>query len=842
MDIHETSPAPSTIASPGWARLTVWSCLMLLLRSLLAVVVLLPLASSLPVWAAELHVAPAQIVLRGQAARQQLIVAAGDDARAADVTREASYESTTPHVVAVDERGIVRPVGDGQGTVVVRWGDRETTIQIAVEAAEQLLPLNFENDIQPILTAQGCNSGACHGKQRGQNGFQLSLLGFDPNFDYHALTAEARGRRVFPAVPDQSLLLLKGSGQTPHGGGRRIEPDGEDYDMLRRWIAQGLARRQADEPVLERITLTPTRRVMVPDAQQQLIVTAHYTDGTTRDVTRRSAYQSNESSIVDVGPDGLLSVGSLPGEAAIMARYMDHLAICEVLIPYEQEVLPQQYENLPRNNFIDELVWQKLEELHIVPSGPAPDAMFLRRAYLDAIGRLPTVEETEAFLADPNPTKRERLVDELLARPEYGDYWANKWVDLLRPNPYRVGIKAVMNFDAWIRDAFRTNKPYDQFVSELVTAQGSTWRNGATTLFRDRRAPDELATMVSQLFLGVRIECAKCHQHPFESLGQEDFYSFAAYFAQVGRKGTGLSPPISGGEEIVFAGTSGSVKHPLTNEVLSPRPLFGTAPEREPTDDPRDELAAWMTSEDNDYFVRVIANRVWADLMGRGLVEPVDDLRATNPPTNGALLNALGDDFRRHQYDLKHLIRTIMTSYAYGLDSLAHEGNVPDTQNYSRSYRQRLRAEVLLDAICDITEVPESFSAMPPESRAQELWTYRIKSLFLDTFGRPDLNQDPPCERTPDTSVVQALHLMNAPTLHAKVTSDAGRAARLAASERTVDEIIEELYLLIYCRPPAAEEFEVARGWFSAEGITRRQATEDLMWALMNTPEFVFRN
>ena len=792
--------------------------------------------------AGELLVAPSNFLLQGSTARQQLIVSDGAAAIARDVTRAATYESDSPAVVIINETGLVEVVGDGRGTIRVRHGNSEATVQVEVALAAVELPLSFENDIQPILTAQGCNSGACHGKQRGQNGFQLSLLGFDSDFDYLALTTEARGRRVFPAAPDQSLLLQKGAGLTPHGGGRRIEPHGEDFDTLLRWIAQGLPRSAPDEVSLERISLTPTRRVMQPGAQQQLIVTAHFSDGSSRDVTRRSAYQSNESAIVDVNSDGLLTVGPLPGEAAIMARYQDHLATCEILIPYEQDVSPELYANLPRQNFIDGLVWQKLAEMHVVPSNAAPDATFVRRAYLDILGILPSQEETRAFLADTAPDKRARLVDELLTRPEYGDYWASKWVDLLRPNPYRVGIKAVMNFDAWIRDAFRTNKPYDQFVTELVAAQGSTWRHGAATLFRDRRTPDELATMVSQLFLGVRIECAKCHQHPFESLGQDDFYSFAAYFAQVGRKGTGLSPPISGGEEIVFAGTSGSVKHPLTDEVLSPRPLFATAPQlAESVDDPRLELAAWMTSDENDYFVRVIVNRVWADLMGRGLVEPVDDLRATNPPTNGQLLAALGEDFRQHGYDLKQLIRTIATSYVYGLDSLAHEGNVADTQNYSRSYRQRLRAEVLLDAICDITEVPETFAAMPPESRAQELWTYRINSLFLDTFGRPDLNQDPPCERTPDTSVVQALHLMNAPTLHAKVTSDQGRAARLAASERSVDEIIEEIYLLVYCRQPLSDEFEVARGWFAAAGVSRRQATEDLMWALMNTPEFIFR-
>ena len=373
----------------------------------------------------------------------------------------------------------------------------------------------------------------------------------------------------------------------------------------------------------------------------------------------------------------------------------------------------------------------------------------------------------------------------MLDRPEYADHWANKWVDLLRPNPYRVGIKAVLNLDAWIRDAFRRNLPYDQFVRAIVTAQGSTFAQGPATIFRDRREPDEIAPMVSQLFLGIRLECAKCHHHPFESWDQAQFYEFAAYFARVGRKGTGLSPPISGGEEIVYTAKSGSVKHPLTGATLAPKPLFGSAPvSDDPDADPREALARWMIAPENPYFARVIVNRVWADLMGRGIVEPVDDLRATNPPSNGPLLDALADDFRRHGYDLKHLIRTILTSSVYALSSEPNERNVADTRNFSRHYRQRLRAEVLLDAISDMTGVPETFAAAPPGSRATAIWTHRAPSLFLDTFGRPDPNQDPPCERTSDTSVVQALHLMNSPDLHKKVTSDAGRAARLARGQR----------------------------------------------------------
>ncbi len=695
----------------------------------------------------------------------------------------------------------------------------------------------------PIFTRAGCNAGACHGKARGQNGFQLSLLGFDADFDHAAITMEGRGRRVFPAAPEQSLLLRKASAQIPHGGGRRLEQESEAFEVLRRWIALGMPRDPAGTPRLERISVEPSERIMANRTDQQLVVTAVFSDGTSRDVTHQAAYQSNESAVLAVTPDGQVKAGPIPGEAAITARFRDKFATCEVTIPLPDEVSPGLYAALPRANFIDELVWTKLQRLGLTPSGPCDDPTFLRRASLDAIGRLPTPEEVRAFLAEQSPDKRARLVDRLLERPEYADFWANKWLDLLRPNPYRVGIKAVLNLDAWVRDAFRRNLPYDEFVRAIVTARGSTFRNGAATVFRDRREPEEIAPMVSQLFLGIRLECAKCHHHPFEVWGQDDFYGFAAYFARIGRKGTGLSPPISGSEEIMFTARSGTVNHPLTGEVLPPRPLFGSAPAGDdPEADPREALARWMTGPGNPYFAQVIANRVWTEIMARGIVEPVDDLRATNPASNPALLKALADDFRRDGYNLKHLIRTILSSHVYSLSSEPNDRNVPDTRNYSRRYRQRLRAEVLLDAIADITSVPDTFDASPPGTRATAIWTHRTPSLFLDTFGRPDPNQDPPCERTSDTSVVQALHLMNAPALHQKLTSDSGRSARLAATGMNPAEIVEELYLLVYSRFPTEEEKGIGLDVFARPNTNRREATEDLLWALFNSAEFVFKN
>ena len=801
----------------------------------------------------QLEITPSKGQLLGRDASQRFLVSAeygteDNSERRIDLSQECRFSTTTPQVIAVSSDGVVTPVADGVGIVVAQHSGKEAQATVTVSRSETFLPVDFETHVQPILTRFGCNAGACHGKQRGQNGFQLSLLGFDDDFDHRAVVQGTFGRRLLQAFPDRSLFLMKPSAALPHGGGKLLDPTGRDYQTLKRWILLGMPRRGNEAPRLESVSVTPSLRLMRAKETQALLVTAHFSDGTEIDVTRHATYLSSESPVVKVDEHGLLTAGSIPGEATIMTRYQGKIATCNVTIPLIGRTPASFYAALPRNNFIDDHVWRKLGRLGFTPSKPCTDATFLRRVSIDLIGRLPTPEESRAFLVNSAADKRSSLVDELLERPEFADHWANKWVDLLRPNPYRTGMKSVLNLDNWIRESFRRNDTYDTFVHGLITARGSTFRNGATTIFRDRRSPDEITTMVSQLFLGIRLECAKCHKHPFEIWRQQDFYSFAAYFANVGRKGTGLSPPISGGEEFILTRTGGSVLHPRTGQALKPNPLFGEAPVVG-DEDPRESLARWMTNG-NPFFSQVMANRVWADLMGRGVVEPVDDLRATNPPSNGPLLEALARDFAGSGYDLKKLLKRITMSYVYSLSSTPTKTNVVDTRNYSRHYRQRLRAEVLLDAVTDITGISESFDAVPAEARASQIWTHRSPSLFLDTFGRPDRNQDPPCYRIEDTSVVQALHLMNAPTLHDKVTSDDGRAAELAKGERPTSEIVEELYLLAYSRLPNAKEREVAGKVFSdvtsAAGAdplrARRQATEDLLWALLNTPEFIFKD
>ena len=708
--------------------------------------------------------------------------------------------------------------------------------------AEELAIVDFENDLQPIFTRFGCNSGPCHGKARGQGGFQLSLLGFDGQQDYDAIAKEGRGRRVFPGAPENSLLIAKPAGKTPHGGGKRLDVDSLEYQTLLNWVRQGMPRKAPNAATLQSITVSPPSLILAASQTQALTVTAKYSDGAERDVTRLTAFQSNEAPIAAVNENGLVTAGQITGDAAIMARFMGQIAVCDVMIPRPEVIPAEVYAQLPRNNFIDELVWQKLQRLNITPSPVCDDHTFLRRATTDISGRIPTLEEVNAFLADASADKRSKLIDRLLEEPEFADHWANKWADLLRPNPYHVGIKATFNYDHWIRQSFHDRKPWDQFVRELLTARGGTFRDGSVVMFRDRRQPEELTTLVSQLFIGVRLDCAKCHHHPFEVWGQDDFYSFAAYFSKIGRKGTGISAPISGSEEFVFTGTSGSVTHPVTGATMKPRPLFGEAPPVVEGQDQRESLAAWITSPNNHLFAQVMSNRVWADLLARGFVEPVDDLRATNPPTNGPLLKALGEHFRDSGFSITELIRVVVNSHVYQLSSLPNETNAADTRNYSRHYRHRLRAEVLLDAVSLVTGVPQEFDAMPPDSSAKQLWTHRSDSLFLDTFGRPDPNQDPPCERMSDSTVVQSLHLMNSEKLYRDIGSDGGTAKSLADSEKSAEEISGELYARVFGRKPTVEETALVTELLAAEGAVRRQVIEDLMWAMVNSAEFVFQD
>jgi len=824
---------------------------------------------------------PPEIHLTAGAPRHGvLITARTKDGFEVDVTPEAKFSADRAAPFEVAPTGDVLAKRPGEGVLTAHFKGRRVQIPVQVRGPAVAsiaskpapAPVSFLRDVLPALSKAGCNAGACHAKPDGQNGFRLSVFSYDPKSDYAEIVKENRSRRIFPAAPDESLLIKKPTTALPHEGGRRFERGSETHQLLKRWLREGMAYSLTNEPALQRIIAFPKERRFHKGATQRLLVQAHYSDGSIRDVTRLAGFDSNDKEIAKVDEDGMITVGSLTGQGVVVARYMGFVADSQVLVPADRLLPEAEYASLPKNNFIDELAYAHFQQLGLFPSDLCTDADFLRRASLDAIGALPTPEEVREFLGSSTgeaggkvrkwesennndsqlftfspahrlQRSRRALIDRLLARPEYADYWANKWADLLRPNPDRVGVKSVFVFDQWLRESFRRNKPYDQFVREILLAEGSNHRDGPAVVYRDRREPAELTTMFSQVFLGTRLECAKCHHHPNEKWSQDDFYQFAAFFGTVKQKGAGVSPPISAGTETFYFAPGGrGVKHPVTGLTMSPRPLDGPLAQCAEGADPRRTLADWLTAPDNPFFARAVANRVWAVFFGRGLVEPVDDFRISNPCVNPPLLEALADDFAKHGYDMKHLMRTIMESRLYQLSSTPNESNLTDTRNFSRAYRRRLPAEVLLDAVNAVTGVPDTFAGLPVGSRATQAWTYKVESQLMDAFNRPNPSSDPPCDRDRQLSVVQSLHLMNSKALQSKLSHKTGRARQLADSSKSPDEIVAELYLLTLSRPPTDEELKLATTAFTAEKATRQAATEDVLWALLNSAEFVFNH
>lgn len=761
---------------------------------------------------------------------------------------EKAFENAATHLsslaVSPDGQRVYAGTHDGRLVVWDGEGKHRDGLELFTAPAPPVRPPSFLRDVLPVLSRAGCMAGACHAKPDGQNGFRLTVFSFDPEADYHEIVREARGRRVFPSAPEESLLLLKATNTVPHEGGERFTYDSDAARTIREWIAGGMTFREENEPTLERLTITPAEHVFKPGEELRLRVEAHYSDGSSRDVTTLAEYDCNDKEVAKVSEDGEVSAGRVKGQAVIITRFMGLVADARVTIPPDHLLPESLYAALPVNNFIDELSWKHFQRLGLYPSEPCDDSEFLRRSTLDVIGKPPTPEEAREFLDDPSPDKRAKWIERLLEHPRFADHWANKWADLLRPNPDRVGIKSVYILDQWLRESFRENKPYDQFVREIVEAEGNTHRYGPAVIYRDRREPAELTTMFSQLFLGVRLDCAKCHHHPNEKWGQDDFYRMAAFFGPVKQRGAGISPPISAGNETFFFAPGGKVKHPVTGEVMSPKPPDGPPIEETPDTDPRRALADWMASPDNPFFARAAANRLWAEFFGKGIVDPVDDFRISNPPSNPELLDALGQELVRLKFDMKGLMRVILNSRLYQLSSTPNEHNLTDTRHFSRALRRRLPAEVMADAVAEITGVPDQFPAMPSGSRAMEAWTYKIDSPVMDAFGRPNASSDCPCERDARPSIAQALHLMNSRRLHAKLSSEApeARAHRLASSELSPEEIVTELYLACYSRRPKEDELRVATAVFEAEGATRHTATADVLWALLNSAEFVFNH
>lgn len=787
---------------------------------------------------------PERLRLRVGEQARVLITAHLKDGFEVDATDVATLSVASPEALAIEAGTLLRSLKDGSQIVTAALGEHRIEIPVEAVAAPANEAPSFVRDVLPILSKAGCNAGGCHAKPDGQNGFRLTIFSFDPQSDYNEIVKEARGRRIFPSSPEESLLLLKPTLAVPHEGGERFDKNSDAYRTLVQWIRTGMEYRREGEATVQRLTVFPGDRRYRKGATQHLLVHAHYSDGSVRDVTGLASFEANDKEIARVTDDGVVSVGTLSGQGVVVARFMGLVGDSQIRVPADRLLPDEQYAGLPVRNFIDELAYAHFKRLGLFPSEPCTDAEFLRRASLDTIGALPTPEEARAFLDDPDPAKREKLIERLLAHPLYADFWANKWADLLRPNPDRVGVKSVYVLDQWIRESFRANKPYDQFVRELVLVQGNNHRYGPAVVYRDRREPADLTTMFSQLFLGVRLDCAKCHHHPTEKWGQDDFYQMAAFFGPVKQKGAGLSPPISAGNETFFFVPGKTVKHPVTGQIMEPRPPDGPVVDVAENTDPRTALADWMTDPKNPFFSRAIANRVWAGFFGKGIVDPVDDFRLSNPPSNPALLDALGEELVRQKFDLKGLMRTILRSHLYQLSTTPNEYNRADLRNFSRSYRRRLSAEVLADAIADVTGVPDSYEGMPPGSRAMQAWTYKIDSRTMDAFSRPNSSSDCPCERDTRPSILQSLHLTNSRGLHSKLASEdaEARVQRLATSDRPPEDVITELYLTCYSRKPTEEELRLASAAFTAPDVTRRQATEDILWALLNSAEFVFNH
>jgi hypothetical protein len=702
-------------------------------------------------------------------------------------------------------------------------------------AAEPQSPVNFENDIVPILSKFGCNASGCHGKAEGQNGFKLSVFGFDPPADYRAITMEGRGRRVFPAAAEKSLLLLKVSGGKPHGGGVRILPDRPEYETLRRWIAAGLPVGSASDPRVVKIELTPHEETLAIGQARQLLVTATQSDGKKLDVTRLAKFQSNNDGLASVSEEGLVIAGQSPGVVAVMASYANEVDVFHVLIPRAEKVEP--YPQVAENNFIDQHVYRRLKQLNIVPAEVCSDAEYLRRVYLDLIGTLPTADEARRFLTDNKSDKRKLLVDELLARPEFADYWALKWADLLRVDRQVLGHKAAYDEYRWIRNSLAKNKPLDQFAREVVTASGPLAESPQGYIYKSAAQPGQAASTISQVFLGVRIECATCHHHPYDRWSQTDYYGMTAYFMQLQQKTTPLG-------DVLLAVGDPATTHPRTGQPITAHPLGRPMPEKNVAGDRRVELAAWLTAANNPWFARNMSNRVWAHLLGRGLVEPVDDFRATNPPSNPELLDALAGHLAKSKFDLRELIRAITASRTYQHSTKPNATNNRDEQNYSRALLKSMDAEVLLDAVCQATGVPEKFEGVPAGSRAIQLWDSQVDHYFLRLFGRPTRQTVCECERVTEPSVAQVLHLLNSERVQEKLSHENGFVARLAKRESDNARAADELYLNLFSRLPTDAERQVAVEYLSKAGdsAARRTALEDLAWTMLNSLEFVFNH
>jgi hypothetical protein len=817
-----------------------------MLHTVCSVLLALPVAGSI-------QVEPAEIVLTGPKATQRVLMLQtnGKDVTG-DATAKAKFTSSNPKVVEVDSSGQLRAIGDGDATITASFGQEKAIANVKVEKTREPFDWSFANHVVPVLTRLGCNSGACHGALAGKGGFKLSLRGYDPAADHFVMTRQVLGRRVNTQEPARSLILLKPTLALSHGGGLKLEIGSPEFNLLADWIASGAPGLSAKEPRITRLEVFPPRALLRPKDQLQVLVRAGYSDGHTEDVTRLAKFGSTDDLVAAVEDAGLVKVNG-HGEAAVTVLFGNLVAGARIVSPFDTPISDREFADAPRHNFIDEHVLARLRSLRIPPSPQCTDQEFIRRAYLDCIGVLPTPHEVQKFVTDPRPDRRAKLIDGLLERPEYIDYWSYKWSDLLLISSRKLPQPAMRAFYQYVRQSVADNKPWDAFSRDILTARGSTLQNGQANYFALHKDVSDLTESTAVTFLGMSITCCRCHNHPLEKWTQDQYWSLANLFSQVVIKNGER-----GGELAVQSAPDGDVLHPRRGVPMPPTPLDGKpVPAGK---DRRVYFAEWLTAADNPYFAKALVNRVWRNFLGRGLVEAEDDVRQTNPPSNPELLDALAKDFIAHQYDVKHLIRNIMNSAAYQRSSNPLPANKADDRYYSYYLVRRLPAEVVLDAYSAITKVPTAFTKVslgptggdaatgdyPLGTRALQLPDTQLISLFLDAFGRPERGQTCSCERQQEASVTQALHLNNGQTLNDKLRDPKSRVADWVAEKISDDEAIRRVFQLALCRPPTAAEQE-RLGKLMADAArepqaTRREVLEDLFWSVLTGREFMFNH
>jgi hypothetical protein len=796
-----------------------------------------------------LQILPTSVRLDVARARQPLLVGRIEKgAWIEDVTGRASFVTDDPRVATVSSEGVVKPIGNGSATVTATVDGRSVHATVSVENIEGDEGWSFLNHVEPVLTKMGCNSGACHGAAAGKNGLRLTLRGYGPEVDYNVLTRQSLARRVVLSAPAESLLLLKPSGAMEHGGGVRFSTDSLEYRVIAEWIAQGADGPSPTEHRLVHLKVYPDAARLKLGARQQILVQAIFSDGRVEDVTRWARFTTADETVAKVDENGHVRIEG-HGETSISVAYATRVQTVTITAPYPTELDPDIYRLAPRQNSIDDKNLAKLESLRIAPSGDCGDAVFLRRAYLDATGSLPPATEVVRFLEDKDPEKRGKLVDRLLASEEFVDYWAYKWSDLLLVSSNKLPAPAMWSFYRFVRKSVAENMPWDKFARSVVTAKGETLKNGAANYFVLHRDPIDMTESTSMAFLGLSLTCARCHNHPMEKWTQDQYYGMASLFARVQLK-DGDAP----GEVIVMPASKGEVRHPRTGAVAAPQPLDAAPLPLEATPDRRETLADWLANPENPYFDRALVNRVWRNFFARGLIEPEDDLRATNPASDEPLLDWLVSDFRAHRRDVKRLIRTIMNSAVYARSSAFGQGagNGPDPKFLSRYLVKRLPSEVLLDAISRVTGVPTSFAGYPAGWRSLQLPDSKVESTFLDSFGRPERLATCSCERSQEPSMAQALHLANGSTINGKLKDPKGTVAKQVASGASDSALIDRLFLDALSRHPTdTERARLEKALADAiAGQTdpklaaeaRRQVIEDLYWATLTSTEFLFNH